>query len=170
MYKSKTREGLFFVIDTIFYVLFIIILTGCKGEQSRLSADEAFKVNSDVRQLFDHYFEAIRKGGMTAEFDYLDHSADFFWVPPGYENPISYDSVVAVLTLNAPGFVSVENTFDTLRIVPLSTSLATYTPKVLSVMKDTAGNVSSVLLIETGVVVKRSDGWKLLNGHTSLLN
>jgi hypothetical protein len=169
MYKSKTREGRFFGIDKFFYALFII-LAGCKGEQSRLSTDEALKVDSEVRQLFDHYFEAIRKGGMTAEFDYLDHSSDFFWVPPGYENPISYDSVVAVLTLNAPRFVSVDNTFDTLRIVPLSTSLATYTAKVLSVMKDTAGNVSAVHLIETGVVVKRSDGWKLLNGQTSLLN
>ena len=165
MYKLKTRKGRFLVTDKFFYALCIIILAGCKGEQSRLSTDEALKVESEVRQLFDHYFEAIRKGGMRAEFQYLDRSSDFFWVPPGYENPISYDSVAAVLTLNAPRFVSVENTFDTLRIIPLSTSLATYTAKLRSVMKDTAGNVSSVQLIETGVVIKRSDGWKLLMGR-----
>jgi hypothetical protein len=85
------------------------------------------------------------------------------------ENPISYDSVAAVLTLNSPKFVSVENTFDTLRIIPLTTELATYTAKLRSVMKDTSGNVSSVNLIETGVVIKRKDGWKLLSGQTSLL-
>lgn len=152
------------------YALCIIILAGCKGEQGRLSADDALSVESEVRQLFDHYFEAIRKGGLTAEFQYLDHSSDFFWVPPGYENPISYDSVAAVLTLNAPRFVSVENTCDTLRIIPLTTSLATYTAKLRSVMKDTSGNISSVNLIETGVAIKREDGWKLLSGQTSLLN
>ena len=144
MYKLKTRKGRLLVIYKFFYALCIIILAGCKGEQSRLSTDEALKVESEVRLLFDHYFEAIRKGGLTAEFQYLDHSSDFFWVPPGYENPISYDSVAAVLTLNAPQFVSVENTFDTLRIIPLTTALATYTAKLRSVMKDTSGNVSSV--------------------------
>ena len=128
------------------------------------------RLSQKLGMLFDHYFEAIRKGGMTAEFQYLDHSSDFFWVPPGYQNPISYDSVAAVLTLNAPRFVSVENTFDTLRIIPLTTALATYTAKLRSVMKDTSGNVSSLHLIETGVVIKRSDGWKLLSGQTSLLN
>jgi len=153
-----------------FYPFCIIILVGCQGEQSKLSSHDALKVESEVRQLFDHYFGAIRKGGMTAEFQYLDRSSDFFWVPPGYHNPISYDSVSAVLTLNAPRFVSVENTFDTLRIIPLTTALATYTAKVRSVMKDTSGNVASLQLIETGVVIKRSDGWKLLNGQTSVLN
>ena len=148
----------------------MIILAGCKGEQTGLSTNEALKVESEVRQLFDHYFEAVRRDGLTGEFQYLDHSSDFFWVPPGYHNPVSYDSVAAVLTLNAPRFALVENTFYTLRIVPLSTSLATYTAKLRSVMKDTAGNVSSVNLIETGVVIKRKDGWKLLSGQTSLLN
>ena len=157
------------VIYKFFYALCIIILAACSGEQSKLSTDEARKVELEVKLLFDHYFEAIRKGGLTAEFQYLDRSSDFFWVPPGYENPISYDSVAAVLGLNAPQFVSVENTFDTLRIIPLTTALATYTAKIRSVMKDTSGKVSSLQLIETGVIIKRNDGWKLLSGQTSLI-
>ena len=170
MNKLKRHKGRFLAMYRFFYALCIVILAGCKAEQSRLSTDEALKVESEVRQLFDHYFEAIRKDGMTAEFEYLDRSSDFFWVPPGYHDPISYDSVAAVLTLNAPRFVSVENTFDTLRIIPLTTALATYTAKLRSVMKDTSGNISSLQLIETGVVIKRSDGWKLLSGQTSVLN
>jgi SnoaL-like domain len=170
MYKLKRRTARSLGTHKFFYAICIIIFAGCKGEQSRLSTDEAQKVESEVRQLFGHYVEAIRKGGMTAEFQYLDQSSDFFWVPPGYDNPISYDSVAAVLTLSAPRFVSVENKFDTLRIVPLTTALATYSAKLRSVMKDTAGNVSSVNLIETGVVIKRSDGWKLLSGQTSVLH
>jgi hypothetical protein len=170
MYKLKRCMGRFLVTYRFFYAVCIILFWGCKGEQSRLSTDEAQKVESEVRQLLDQYLEAIRKGGITAEFQFLDHSSDFFWVPPGYHTPISYDSVAAVLTINAPRFVSVENTFDTLRIIPLTTALATYTAKLRSVMKDTAGNVSSLQLIETGVVIKRRDGWKLLSGQTSLLN
>ena len=79
-----------------FCVLCIVIFVGCRGEQNMLSTNEALKVEAEVRQFFDHYFEAIRKGGITAEFQYLDHhSSDFFWVPPGYHNPMSYDSVAA---------------------------------------------------------------------------
>lgn len=163
------NKGRFPVIYKFVYPLCIIILAGCKDEKGGLATDDALKVESEVRLLFDHYFEAIRKGGLTAEFQYLDQSSDFFWVPPGYENPISYDSVAAVLTLNAPRFVSVENTSDTLRIIPLTTALASYTAKLRSVMKDTSGNISSVNLIETGVVIKRKDGWKLLSGQTSLI-
>jgi hypothetical protein len=166
----KTHNARFLAMNKFFYPLCIIILAGCKGEQSKLSTDEALKVESEVRQLFDHYFEAVRRDGLTAEFQYLDHASDFFWVPPGYHNPISYDSVAAVLILNAPRFVSVETTFDTLRIIPLTAALAAYNAKLRSVMKDTAGNISSVNLIETGVVIKRKDGWKLLSGQTSLLN
>ena len=169
MYNLETNKRRLPAICKFVCVMCIVILVGCEGDHSRLSADEALQIESEVSLLFDHYFEAVRKEGLTAEFQYLDHSSDFFWVPPGYENPISYDSVAAVLTLNAPKFASVENTFDTLRIIPLTTALATYTAKLRSVMTDTAGNVSSVNLIETGVVIKRKDGWKLLSGQTSLL-
>ena len=169
MYQLTISKARCRLIYKFLYILCFIILASCKGKQSGLSADEAIGVESEVRLLFDHYFEAIRKDGLTAEFKYLDHSSDFFWVPPGYDNPISYDSVAAVLAFNAPQFVSVENSLDTLRIVPLTTKLATYTAQLQSVMKDTTGNISSVNLIETGVVIKRKDGWKLLNGQTSLI-
>jgi hypothetical protein len=106
--QVKTRQGRRLGIYQFFYAVCIIMLAGCSGEQRGLSTDEALKVEVEVRLLFDHYFEAIRKGGLTAEFPYLDPSSEFFWVPPGYENAISYDSVAAVLTLNAPRFVSVE--------------------------------------------------------------
>jgi len=169
MCKLATNKGRLPTIYKFVCVICIVVLVGCKGDHTRLSADEALKIESEVRLLFDHYFEAVRKEGLTAEFQYLDQSSEFFWVPPGYENPISYDSVAAFLTLNAPKFVLVENTFDTLRIIPLTTALATYAAKLRSVMTDTAGNVSSVNLIETGLVIKRKDGWKLLSGQTSLL-
>ena len=156
-------------MNKIPYLILTIFIVGCNPGYRGLTQDEMAKVESEITSLFDQYFDSIRKDGLTGEFKYLDHSADFFWVPPGYQNPIPYDSVAAVLTLNAPRFTSVENMVDTLRIIPLSTELATYTAKLRSVMKDTSGNVSSLRLIETGVVVKRKDGWKLLHGQTSLL-
>jgi hypothetical protein len=150
-------------------ILLIIFALGCRMERTTLTQAETKKIDAEVKSFFEQYFTAIKKSGLKAEFIYLDHSKDFFWVPPGYEKPLSYDSVAAVLTRSAPLFISVENVMDSLRVVPLSGELAAYTAMLRSVMKDTSGKVTSLHLIETGILIKRTDGWKLLNGQTSLL-
>jgi len=71
--------------------------------------------------------------------------------------------------MNAPVFSSIENVWDTLRVDPLTREYATYTGKFHGTMTDTTGGVTIVAGIETGVVVKRKDGWKLLRGQSSLL-
>jgi hypothetical protein len=147
----------------------LLAICACQQEKSSLSETEQVRVAEDVRQALNNYLAAVKKEGLTAEFSYLDNSEDFFWVPPGYQGPISYDSVAAILKVNAPLFKSIENSFDTLRIIPLSEGLAAYTTQLHSVMTDTSGKVSFSRLIETGVVIKRKDGWKLLGGQTSLI-
>jgi hypothetical protein len=37
-------------------------------------------------------------------------------------------------------------------------------------MSDTSGKTSSFSLIESGVLIKREDGWKLLSGQTSIIS
>lgn len=123
----------------------------------------------NVRQTLENYYKEIRESGLTAEFKYLDNSPDFFWVPPGYQSSISLDSVTTILKQNAPKYKSVENSFDKLSIIPLSNEIATYTGKIKSTMVDTLGKTMAFSLIETGVLIKRKDSWKLLNGQTSTL-
>ena len=92
----------------------LLVSVACRQESQSLSDETRASVVQEVEQLFDNYFAAVRRGGLTAEFDYLDNSGDFFWVPPGYSQPISYDSVVALLTLNAGKFQLIENVMDSL--------------------------------------------------------
>ena len=77
-------------------------------------------------QMLKEYHAAIEKDGLTAEFQYLDHSADFFWVPPGYTSALTYDSVRTILTQNAKGFSAITFEWDTLQIFPLSEEIANY--------------------------------------------
>jgi hypothetical protein len=78
--------------------------------------------------------------------------------------------VAAVLKMNAPAFSAVDNVWRTLRVDPLTREYATYSGTLHATMIDTTGNVTKVSMIETGVVIKRKDGWKLLRGQTSLLS
>jgi hypothetical protein len=123
----------------------------------------------DVQQTLEQYYADIKKEGLLAEFKYLDSSENFFWVPPGYNRALSYDSIAAIIKWIAPSLKSVENSFDTLRIIPLSEELATYTGRLRSVSTDTSGKVTTTQLVETGILIKRPAGWKLLSGQTSVV-
>ncbi len=152
-------------ILTIFITLAIV---SCR-QSAPLAEGEKAAIVRDVKQTLTDYYHDIQESGLTAEFKYLDHSPDFFWVPPGYASAISYDSVATVLKQNAPKYKSVINSFDTLTVLPLTRDLATYTGRLCSKITDTAGKEMTFSLVETGVLIKRPEGWKLLSGQTSML-
>jgi hypothetical protein len=147
----------------------ILILLSCR-QPAALTDSEKATITDSIHQTLRNYLNDIKRSGLMAEFKYLDHSPDFFWVPPGYAGAISYDSVAAILKKSAPKYKLVENSFDTLHIVPLNKELATYAGRLQSAMTDSSGVTRHFSLLETGVMIKRADGWKLLNGHTSIAN
>lgn len=149
-------------------VLVAISAISC-GEKTTLTEKEKNEVSSSVRQTLYTYYTDIRKSGLTAEFNYLDNSKEFFWVPPGFTGAISYDSVAVILNKNAKLFTSVNNTFDTLIIVPLRSDLANYTCRLTSAMTLVNGKTATMAMVETGTLIKRKNGWKLLCGQTTIL-
>ena len=154
---------------TTLALLAVLTIASCQ-QPSSLTQTEKARIVGEVRQALDNYCTAVRRSGLTAEFQYLDNSSEFYWTPPGYTMAISYDSVAAILNRNARNFKSVVNSFDTLRVTPLSEEYATYTGRLTSRMTDTLGQTTTFTLVETGIVVRREEGWKLLSGQTSILN
>lgn len=146
-----------------------LVLASCAGPQTAPLPAGRQNVPAGVRAMLTAYCDAIREKGLLAEFAFLDSSAGFYWVPPGYTSPIGFDSVAAAIRRNAATLRSVDNRFDTLVVTALSNSLATYSGRLTSTFTDVAGNSSTVRLVETGVVTRRTTGWKLLCGHTSII-
>jgi hypothetical protein len=149
----------------LFLLLIVLLLPGC-GESTLTKSDRIIR---DVRATLESYHKDVRRSGLKAEFDYLDNSDHFSWTPPGYTFSIPYDSVATILNQDAEKYTSIDNSFDTLRITPLSEEYASYTGRLSSRITDTSGFTAVVSLVETGLMIKRPDGWKLLNGHTSIL-
>lgn len=150
-------------------MLICLSLLACQSSSSFSAADKK-TVTDEVRQTLNSYYEDINQSGLMAELPYLDTSADFFWVPPAYADPISYAEVEMYIKRTAPVFQSVNNRWDTLRITPLAKNLASYTGKLRSTITDTSGTTETYFLIETGLLIRRDNGWKLLNGQTSTLH
>lgn len=150
-------------------VLIVLLISSCQQVTVDLTDAEKLIVTKEVSHMLDNYYADINKDGLTAELNYLDNTPNFFWVPPGYRQAISYDSVVSILRQHAPS-LSIYNVWDTLRVIPLTRELASYTGRLRSSMTDTLGITSQHTLVETGLLIKRKGEWKLLSGQTSILN
>jgi hypothetical protein len=129
-------------------VILIGLATSC-GNDRKITQQEKDEVVLATKAMLQNYFHDIKSSGLSAEFKYLDNSPDFFWTPPGYRVAISYDSVAAILNQQAPLFQSIENVFDTLRVIALSKELAMYSGTLKSKITDTTGHVSQMTLVET---------------------
>jgi len=156
-------------MKNIIYLITLIILFAC-NEINTTNKFNKKTVILEIDQMFEDYYKDISIHGLKGEFKYLDDSSDFYWVPPGYESAISYDSVITILKANADNFRIVEYRWDTLQIFPFSNTIANYTGIVNGYMVDTTGVISKMLIIESGTLIKREDGWKLLNGQSALIN
>jgi hypothetical protein len=142
--------------------LLALLLPGCTPQESM----EPDVVIHEVRSMFNDYELSVERDGLMAEFAFLDSSADFFWVPPGYSSALSYDSVRSIVTQNASQSRSITLAWDTLRIIPLSRTVAAYTGILQWNSEGPAGIPERTTLIETGVVVRRGETWKILCGQT----
>ena len=145
-----------------------LVMYGC-NHTATLSEQERQLVISEASSMLKQYHDAVEVGGLTAEFEYLDQSEEFFWVPPGYHEALNYDSVRSILEQNSKAIEKVSFSWERLTVLPLSDEIASYNGIVVGNMTDTTGQQSDVRIIESGVVIKRSSGWKLLSGQSAVL-
>lgn len=154
----------------IYSFLLILTLFNCKHKAEILNQNNKEIIEREIRQMFDNYHNDIKKDGLKAEFKYLDNSSDFFWVPPGYDSALSFDSVKTILLSNSKFIHSIEFSWDTLQVFPLTNTIANYSEIVNGIMIDTSNTKSTFKIIESGTLIKRKDGWKLLNGQSRNLS
>lgn len=153
-------------MKTHLLLLAIVVIAACCTPKEKLNKEA---IEQEVRTMLKAYDDSVRIKGLEGEFFFLDNSDEFYWVPPGYKYAINYDSVATILHQNAPSFDYIDNNWDTLRILPLSKNYASFTGIVKSVSITTENDTIRMKLSETGLVVKRKTGWKLLSGQTNMV-
>ena len=154
-------------------IALIIFFAGCSTQETGESTSEGFdeqRIEREVRQMLKDYHHDIQRDGLLAEFKYLDSTDQFFWIPPGHASSLSYDSVRKILEVNASFVRQADFQWDTLQVVPLSEEFATYSGIVIGKITDTSGVITLSKILESGTLIKRGDGWKLLSGQSVELN
>jgi hypothetical protein len=154
----------------LFHVICSVVLAaGCNNPGEINTTESSDDVRHEIISMFDDYHKDIADQGLLGEFKYLDASTDFFWIPPGFHSALSYDSVRVILETTASAFKDIEFRWDMLTIFPLAPDIATYHGIVVGSMTDTANTRFPVRILESGTVIKRVDGWKLLSGQSRSL-
>jgi len=156
-------------MKSLIFLIFLACLSCGRSESKIVIEIDSLSIKSEVREMLHSYHQSIKEFGLIGEFEYLDHSAEFFWVPPGYQTALTYDSVESILKQSAKGFKSAEFSWDTLRLSVLSPSIVNYTGIVSGTMIDTSDVVTEVSIIESGTIIKRPNGWKLLSGQSATI-
>ena len=151
-------------------LIILILSAGSCAQHDKVVDFDKEEVVKSIRLMANSYYQAIAERGLTAEFEYLDDSPDFFWVPPGYLSALSYDSVKNILETNAKGFTAINFHWDTLAIYPLTNEIANYSGIVSGAMTDTSNVTSDVSIIESGTFIRRETGWKFLSGQSAVLD
>lgn len=157
-----------YLLKNFHHSMMLFILIGCQSAKKEKAFDKSV-VHQEIKSMLNSYHDAMRTGGLTAEFDYLDQSKDFFWVSPGYNSTLDYDSVKAILMSSANLVQSINLSWETLQINPLTAEIANYSGIVRGTMTDTSGLKIPMRIIESGSLIKRADGWKLLSGQSANL-
>ncbi|MDO5977914.1 hypothetical protein [Flavivirga spongiicola] len=149
-------------------LLFLVIFNSYG--QKTLNNKDKETITFEIKQMFDNYHNDITKSGLVSEFKYLDDSSDFFWVPPGYKETLSYDTIKSILTENSKIIDFIEFSWESIKIYPLTKEIANYSGIVKCVQVDADHNPVTFKIIESGTLIKRKDGWKFLSGQSRSLN
>jgi hypothetical protein len=152
---------------TIFLAVALMSM-GCQ-QSDELSETQRKNIIDTVTQTLRNYYSDMDKKGLLTEFNYLDSSKEFYWLPPGYSAAIDYNAVAAAIRANAADYKSIKIEWDTLSVDALSNKLARYTGRLRSKWTDTSGKSMNLSFVETGLLIKRDNGWKLLSGQTAVL-
>ena len=154
------------VMKLISLISLFLILISCQFNTKNDKFDTNV-VSTEARLMLENYHKDINQYGLMSEFKYLDSTKNFFWIPPGYKTPLDFDSVRSILTKTSKSLKTVFFKMEDLKLHPLSKKYVNYSATIEGHIVDTSGNKSEVSIIESGILVKREDGWKLFSGQSA---
>ena len=151
-------------------LIFIPLLIKCGNRETSSNVPDRKNIIASATKALQDYYEDMRTNGMLAEFNWQDSSSDYFWVPPGYSGPISFDSVAKEIRRIALLVKKVDVRWEKLEVLPLTAEYVTYTGRLSSTITDRTGRTTTNRFLETGILVRKQNGWKLLCGQTGKLS
>ena len=148
-------------------ILFSFSIYSCNQQPEK--AFDAITIEKEVKEMFLAFDDSVRKDGFKKGLYFFDNSDAFYWVPSGYKYAIHFDSISTILNTYSSHFKYIDNTWDTLQIIALSKTYASFNGVINSYSITVDNDTTITKLSETGLVIKRGEHWKFLSGQTVVI-
>lgn len=148
-------------------ILLLFALASCQ-RSTDLNDVQRATVIQDVQQMTVQFFDDLRTHNADAAISRLDDSDAFYWVFPPDTAHVSRAAVAAQIRADLQANPSIEVRWLQMRVEPVTSTAAVYSGVFESVSTDPAGATVTVRGTEHAVVILRDDGWKFMNGQTTL--
>jgi len=109
----------------------------------------------------------LNTDGIQSQLKYLDNSDKFQYTFLNSGKIYDYEELKKQLEISSSTDYKVNLSFDEFKITPLSDKLVSYS-LILSGYERIDGQNSDISLVETGTLIRRNDGWKIINAQTTV--
>jgi hypothetical protein len=165
---QKHPKTLTQIPKSLLLLLLTLTLSTCTPTKPPFDETAKAQIIREATETLHAYYAAITNNGLLAEFDFLDSSNGFFWLPPGSTIAWDYDSVATTIRQNATQLDTISIAWTTLHVEAVAWDTAKYAGELHSRSISMEGDTSTARLIEKGFLIRRDDGWKLLSGETKM--
>lgn len=154
---------------TIYFILLgLITLISCT-EQDENDTENQKTDTKEIRSFLHAYHDAVNHYGVKAELNFFDSSEQFFWIPPGYAEALNFDSVKSILLIADDAIRQTNFEWESLHVQFVEDNVASFNGVVKGTITDTSNLTININQIKSGLLIKRKDGWKILNGQSTTL-
>ncbi|MCU0373181.1 MAG: nuclear transport factor 2 family protein [Ignavibacteria bacterium] len=153
------------IISLLLACLLLTAFT-CGEKTLKLDDSERAEIVEAVKSMTSRYFEDFHANNVDTVLRHYDTSACFFWSITPDTIALKRSAMVTMHRHAIKDYAKFEGYWSNIQVEPLTKELAMYHGTYHVNTEDKGGKKGKITGVETGVMVKREDGWKYLAGQT----
>jgi ketosteroid isomerase-like protein len=154
------------IFISLFLVCFFLTAFTCGEKSLTVSKQDKSEIEKAVKQMTANYFKDFYTRNVDSVLKHYDTSACFFWSITPDTIPMKRGAMVTMHRHAIRDYVKFDGYWSDMRVEPLTRDLAMYHGTYHVYTEDKSGQKGKIMGVETGVMIKREDGWKFLAGQT----
>jgi hypothetical protein len=151
---------------SLFLVCFFLLAFTCGEKPLTLSDNDKSDIVKAVKDMTSKYFMDFYTHNVDSVLRHYDTSACFFWAITPDTIAMKRSAMVTMHRHAVKDYTKFEGYWSDMRVEPLTNELAMYHGTYHVLTEDKDGHIGKIMGVETGIMIKREDGWKYLAGQT----
>lgn len=151
---------------SLFLMCFLCTAFTCGEKPLKMNEEEKSEIVKAVKDMTANYFRDFYTRSIDTVLSHYDTSSSFFWAITPDTIALKRSAMVTMHRHALKDYTKFDGYWSNIKVEPLTNELAMYHGTYHVNTEDKSGKKGTITGVETGVMVKREDGWKYLAGQT----